>query len=810
MENSDATTTTQDYDDQYNITDSVDEEGVTTQYKYDKYGNLEEQTSTDGTITNKYNDFNQLINSVDVTGEVTNNQYQGPYLKSSTVGVETTSYDYDVYGRSTKTSYANGTYEETKYNDDEHTETITDTNNNTVTTKYDVFGRKIAYTDGEGRKTSYQYDPLHLDVITVVIDGNQRTEYSYDNNENLKSVNDALGHEKKYDYNLNDQVIKTIMPKTENTNMEFNYDYNSNGDLKLETLPSGIKKDYEYNTVGDLENVKISKDNAEVYSWKQEYDDSGRLQSIKINGNENPEKEFQYYEENGASKSYNHNNFTSEYQYDKNERLEKNQVKYQNGTDSDSLSKEISYKQDADKLDVVKVNRGDIILLHYKYDEDIPNNTTTLTVNNGLYKQIQQFNKANLLQSIQYQQNDQAAERIYYTYDQSGNITEEQTSAGTFHYVYDSNNQLTKETLPDGTIIEYQYDAVGNRLETKQGSKVDSFEYNHANQITTKNGVNYTYDADGNLTQDEHYKYEYNALGQQTRVTDLNGKEIARYEYDETSLRTKKIMGDETHEYFYDNEVLVMEVIKKNNQVKYVYYQWDDHTPLGMIVKEKDTLGEWKNQVFHYWTNHRGDVVSIRDYEGKEVGSYQYDAYGNVLSGEGDIAKDNPIRYAGYYYDEETKNYYLQARYYNPVNGAFLALDPDSGDGDEPLSQNGYDYARNNPVIMLDTDGKRFRGAYRVYKSLNVKATVSKIKKSWKNRKYAIKGPSKRDGRILAIVNRKKKQTKSVDSRFFGLDYHQIREKKKRTTKKVLHLHWKYKKNKHYFIYPSRKKVKWE
>ncbi|MFJ8261012.1 RHS repeat-associated core domain-containing protein [Rummeliibacillus sp. NPDC094406] len=89
----------------------------------------------------------------------------------------------------------------------------------------------------------------------------------------------------------------------------------------------------------------------------------------------------------------------------------------------------------------------------------------------------------------------------------------------------------------------------------------------------------------------------------------------------------------------------------------------------------------------------------------QEVGSYSYDAYGNVLSIEGDIAKDNPIRYAGYYYDEETKNYYLQARYYNPENGAFLALDPHPGD-DEPLSQNGYTYGNNNPVIYVDSDGK--------------------------------------------------------------------------------------------------------
>lgn len=74
---------------------------------------------------------------------------------------------------------------------------------------------------------------------------------------------------------------------------------------------------------------------------------------------------------------------------------------------------------------------------------------------------------------------------------------------------------------------------------------------------------------------------------------------------------------------------------------------------------------------------------------------------------EGDIAEVNPIRYAGYYYDEETANYYLQARYYNPRNGTFLALDPHPGDNDEPLSQNGYTYGNNNPNKYVDHNGQQ-------------------------------------------------------------------------------------------------------
>ncbi|PWI24464.1 hypothetical protein DEX24_13455 [Kurthia sibirica] len=49
----------------------------------------------------------------------------------------------------------------------------------------------------------------------------------------------------------------------------------------------------------------------------------------------------------------------------------------------------------------------------------------------------------------------------------------------------------------------------------------------------------------------------------------------------------------------------------------------------------------------------------------------------------------------------------MQARYYNPTNGAFLALDPHPGDGDEPLSQNGYSYANGNPVMNVDPNGEK-------------------------------------------------------------------------------------------------------
>jgi uncharacterized protein RhaS with RHS repeats len=49
--------------------------------------------------------------------------------------------------------------------------------------------------------------------------------------------------------------------------------------------------------------------------------------------------------------------------------------------------------------------------------------------------------------------------------------------------------------------------------------------------------------------------------------------------------------------------------------------------------------------------------------------------------------------------------YYLIARYYHPAHGVFLSLDLDPGDADDILTQNGYTYANNNPVMLVDPDG---------------------------------------------------------------------------------------------------------
>ena len=106
----------------------------------------------------------------------------------------------------------------------------------------------------------------------------------------------------------------------------------------------------------------------------------------------------------------------------------------------------------------------------------------------------------------------------------------------------------------------------------------------------------------------------------------------------------------------------------------------------------------------------KGDVVAIYDTTGNKVVEYSYDAWGNCTIESAttnyDLAHANPIRYKGYYYDEATKLYYLNARYYSPEFRRFISLDDTNYL--VPKNVNGcnlYSYCGNDPVNFVDPSG---------------------------------------------------------------------------------------------------------
>ena len=92
------------------------------------------------------------------------------------------------------------------------------------------------------------------------------------------------------------------------------------------------------------------------------------------------------------------------------------------------------------------------------------------------------------------------------------------------------------------------------------------------------------------------------------------------------------------------------------------------------------------------------------------VAKYLYDAWGNcTISSETTnaiVANANPIRYRGYYYDDDTGLYYCNARYYSPKWRRFIS--PDDTSYLDPESVNGlnlYCYCSNDPIMFTDAQG---------------------------------------------------------------------------------------------------------
>ena len=162
-----------------------------------------------------------------------------------------------------------------------------------------------------------------------------------------------------------------------------------------------------------------------------------------------------------------------------------------------------------------------------------------------------------------------------------------------------------------------------------------------------------------------------------------------------------------THEYLTLNGKVARETIRTNNTLTAVLdFVYDES---GKPFALKYSTNGTSFQTYYYVLNLQGDVVKLIHYipgfEYESVATYEYDAWGNVSS-SGRLAEINPLRYRGYYYDNETGFYYLQSRYYDPANRRFINADSYQSTGQGFVGTNMFAYCNNNPITAIDESGK--------------------------------------------------------------------------------------------------------
>lgn len=207
----------------------------------------------------------------------------------------------------------------------------------------------------------------------------------------------------------------------------------------------------------------------------------------------------------------------------------------------------------------------------------------------------------------------------------------------------------------------------------------------------------YSYDDNGNLIHKVGpggiYNYSWNAANHLLGLTGPNLS--ATFTYDAEGKRTSKTVNGVITNFIYDGLRLIAE--KDSSGTITAKYFYDDKDRLISMKKNGHS--------YYFHLNHRGDVIKITDASKNVVASYSYDPWGNILSSNGTFADQHPFRYAGYYWDSETRMYYLMARYYDPAIHRFISLDPAGSGQEDPSSLNGYLYAGNNPMNVTDPSG---------------------------------------------------------------------------------------------------------
>lgn len=272
-------------------------------------------------------------------------------------------------------------------------------------------------------------------------------------------------------------------------------------------------------------------------------------------------------------------------------------------------------------------------------------------------------------------------------------------------YFYDEHSQLIKENnLVNNQTIEYSYDNYGNilskkvyRYNTNTLLSENTYSYENSNWqdlLTKFNNESITYDNIGNpLT-----------IGNKT-LTWMNGRELSTYndgtnnisyKYNLNGIRTSKVVNNVEVNYYLEGTKIIFE----NRNGTMLYYLYNGDELLGFV---------YNGNIYYYHKNVLGDILGIINSNYEEIVKYEYDSWGAISSiadNSGiNLGTINPFRYRSYYYDEETKLYYLNSRYYNPEWGRFINGDSVLFANNDVISSNLFQYVSNNFIMKCDPSG---------------------------------------------------------------------------------------------------------
>jgi RHS repeat-associated protein len=705
------------YDDKGRLTVEQDPLGAVTAYQYDEAGRLVALFPGDDEPTSYEHDngFVRVVRRGSAVWKYERND-QGDVTRRTDPDGHITDYSYNKYGQLIGVWYPDHSCQRLVWNDRGQLVEEQLPNGGIKRYRYDDLGRQIAREDEQGALTQYQWDAVGR-LTRLVLPGGACREYSYNPYGKITAERDELGHVTRYEYadglhlisrriNADGSQVKyrydnvrLLLTEIENEVGEtYRLDYHANGLIQQEIGFDGQRTAYVYDLNGNLREKTEYGDDGSQLVTRYERDHAGRLVRKTLpDGN----KVDYAYDRQGNLLSVDDGHWALAYEYDQQNRLTAEHQGW--GT--------LRYGYDAcGQLQHLRLpDNNRVAFNHAKGGHLATVELNGAVLTSHLFKagQEHQRQQGQLLSHYHYDdqqrlhahavtQQEQHLLQRHYDYDKSGNLTRlNDTRKGEHHYHYDPLNRLTRADHSQDLQERFGHIPAGNLLmQDRPGPDIVA-----GNRLMIQGDRHYDYDAFGNLIGERRGKghqlvteYRYDCQHRLIGITQPNGQ-TASYRYDPFGRRISKTVEDITTEFFWQGDKLIAE--HHADRHRSYLYEPDSFRPLALL----EGFGPTETRPYHYQLDHLGTPQELTDPDGDIVWSAHYRAYGQISRlDKGKI--DNPLRFQGQYFDQESGLHYNRHRYYNPDVGRYLTPDPVKLAG----GINAYQYVPN-PTGWVDPLG---------------------------------------------------------------------------------------------------------